>query len=94
MFPCTAGVVVRFADWVDGAVDPPFECSEISIIGLKGVTEVIRTYNMQGAKDVQNYILSLADYFCSKMKNELHSPQTHKMMEVLMMKIKIRAHCF
>lgn len=48
-----------------------FECGGISIVALKGFTEVARMYNKLGAKDIQDYILSLADEFCDRAKREL-----------------------
>lgn len=48
-----------------------FECGGISVVGLKGVSTIIRRYNELGAEDVQEYCLSLVDYLYSRVEKEL-----------------------
>ena len=48
-----------------------FECGGISVVGLKGVSRVIERYNQLGADDVEEYCLSLVNYFYEKAGEQL-----------------------
>lgn len=48
-----------------------FECGGISVIGLKGVSQIIKRYNELGADDVEAYCLSMVDYLYDRVEKEL-----------------------
>lgn len=49
-----------------------FECGGISLVALKGFAAVANRYGELGSHDIQDYVLSLVDYFHKGVKEQLH----------------------